>query len=269
METSGRALCRRCPVPHTRPLSCEQGHLPSAADRPGRPLQRGSEGRAWRVSPASRGDRLADHGQRGSHRGRVVPSAREGCSVSAGGTSGLPVGTACRRPPQLYLEPFELAFDVHLQSGKHGLVLTGQALEPAEVTVTGTPRPSRVPKPLLPAGPTPQGCGRRSGTWRRSRRSPPAGRRCAGRCGRLWTSRSVQCPSWWCRCYETGGLWARGRCLESGVPATRPTSVPTPGDTESSFPAAAPGSPGGCEGCPDAPHGRPSGTRRRGGGRWL
>lgn len=53
------------------------------------------------------------------------------------------------RPPQLYLEPSELTFNVYFQSGEHGLVLMGQVLESAEVTVTGTPRFCWIPEPLL------------------------------------------------------------------------------------------------------------------------
>lgn len=57
------------------------------------------------------------------------------------------VRTMCCPTPQLYLEPFELTFNVYFQSGEHGLVLMGQVLESAEVTVTGTPRSCWIPSP--------------------------------------------------------------------------------------------------------------------------
>lgn len=49
----------------------------------------------------------------------------------------------------LYLEPFELTFNIHFQGGEHGPVLVSQVLESAGVTVTATPRPAWVSAPLL------------------------------------------------------------------------------------------------------------------------
>lgn len=70
--------------------------------------------------------------------------------------AGLPLpGPApsppARRPaePLLYLEPFELPFDVHFQAGEHGLVLARQVLESAGTTVAATPRPAWCPRPQL------------------------------------------------------------------------------------------------------------------------
>lgn len=103
--------------------------------------------------------------------------------------------------PLLYLEPFELTFDVHFQGREHGLVLVGQVLESAGVTVTATPLLTWASAPSSLAT-VPPWAADSSGTWWKIHQSPTGGHRCGGPCGQLWKSRRVRSPSWWCQYWK-------------------------------------------------------------------
>lgn len=152
----GAGLCPpACPSHPLRPYSSELGCLCllPQTDRvflwplacPGSFPQRGLEGPGQRVSPWPP-EKTADWGLPQEACGpRAQPPGNkalfQGCHGSVRGCGGTlsRAGPARRRGAQLYLEPFELTFNVHFQTGEHGLVLACQVLESAETTATATP----------------------------------------------------------------------------------------------------------------------------------